>query len=77
MGINILISSYFTAIENAFMSCILSILRGLIFINLLLYVLPKIFLTKGIWMSSSINEFITILFSIYLFNRSLYKEKNI
>ncbi|MGL5378101.1 MAG: MATE family efflux transporter, partial [Cetobacterium sp.] len=36
MGINIIISSYFTAIENALISSILSVLRGIVFINILL-----------------------------------------
>lgn len=71
MGINIIISAYFTAIENAFISCILSVFRGLIFINILLYALPKIFSTKGIWLSASVNESIMIGLSIYLFRNSL------
>lgn len=73
MGINIIISAYFTAIENAFMSCVLSSLRGLFFINILLYTLPKLFSTKGIWLSASINEFIIILVSIYFLKNNLEK----
>lgn len=67
MGINIIISSYFTAIENAFISSILSVLRGLIFINILLLLLPEIFNTKGIWLSAPINEAIMLLISTLLF----------
>ncbi len=67
MGINIIISSYFTAIENAFISSILSVLRGLIFINILLFLLPEIFNTKGIWLSAPINEAIMLLISTLFF----------
>lgn len=67
MGINIIISSYFTAIENAFISSILSVLRGLIFINILLLLLPEIFNTKGIWLSAPINEAIMLLISTLFF----------
>lgn len=67
MGINIIISSYFTAIENAFISSILSVLRGLIFINILLLLLPEIFNTKGIWLSAPINEAIILLISTLFF----------
>lgn len=67
MGINIIISSYFTAIENAFISSILSVLRDLIFINILLLLLPEIFNTKGIWLSAPINEAIMLLISTLFF----------
>lgn len=73
MGINIMISSYFTAIENAFISSVLSLLRGIIFINLLLFILPKFFLIKGIWISAWVNELIIIGFSFYFFQNS-YKK---
>lgn len=67
MGINIIISSYFTAIEDALISAILSILRGIIFINILLYLFPIIFNTRGIWLSAPINEMIALIFSFIIF----------
>lgn len=67
MGINIIISAYFTAIEDALISAILSILRGIIFINTLLYLCPIIFDTKGIWLSAPVNEMVTLIFSILIF----------
>lgn len=66
MGINIIISAYFTAIEDALISAILSILRGIIFINILLYLLPIVFNDKGIWLSAPINEILTLLISLSL-----------
>lgn len=67
MGINIIISAYFTAIEDAMISAVLSILRGIIFINTLLYLCPLIFDTKGIWLSAPVNEMITLIFSALIF----------
>ena len=67
MGINIIISAYFTAIEDALISAVLSVLRGIIFINTLLYLCPIIFDTKGIWLSAPVNEMVTLVFSILIF----------
>lgn len=72
MGVNILISSYFTAIENAGISCILSVLRGIISINILLFILPKIIGINGIWLSAFINEFILIFISGIFFWKNKY-----
>ena len=74
MGINIIISSYFTAVEDAFISSILSVLRGLIFINILLFLLPGIFNTKGIWLSAPVNELIMLVISSIFFIKSGYKK---
>jgi len=74
MGINIIVSSYFTAIENAFISSILSILRGLVFINILLLLLPSILNTKGIWLSAPINELIMLVVSSLFFIKNIYKK---
>ncbi|MGL4787732.1 MAG: MATE family efflux transporter, partial [Cetobacterium sp.] len=74
MGINIIISSYFTAVEDAFISSILSVLRGLIFINILLFLLPGIFNTKGIWLSAPVNELIMLVVSSIFFIKSGYKK---
>ncbi|MGL6065696.1 MAG: MATE family efflux transporter [Cetobacterium sp.] len=73
MGINIIISSYFTAIENAFISSILSVLRGIIFINILLLLLPSIFNSKGIWLSAPINELLMLIVSSIFFYKSKKK----
>ena len=67
MGINIIISAYFTAIEDALISALLSILRGVIFINILLYILPLVLDSKGIWLSAPANEVITLVFSVMIF----------
>lgn len=67
MGINIIISSYFTAIEDAFTSSVLSVIRGIILINILLFTLPLIFDIKGIWLTAPINETATLIISSLIF----------
>lgn len=67
MGINIIVSAYFTAIEDAFISVVLSVLRGMIFVNILLFTLPKFLEINGIWLTSPINEFLSMIVSIGVF----------
>lgn len=67
MGINIVIGAFFTSIEDAFISAILSVLRGMIFINTLLFFLPKFLNINGVWLSSPINEVISLIVSIIIF----------
>lgn len=76
MGINIIISAYFTAIEDALISAVLSILRGIIFINTLLYLLPLVFESRGIWLSAPANEIITLIFSFVIFSTIGIKRIN-
>lgn len=76
MGINIIISAYFTAIEDALISAVLSILRGIIFINTLLFVLPLVFESRGIWLSAPANEIITLIFSFVIFSTIGIKRIN-
>ncbi|MGX6592142.1 MATE family efflux transporter [Cetobacterium ceti] len=78
MGINIIIGAYFTAIEDALTSSILSILRGIVIINILLYILPLIFDRQGIWASAPLNEMITVIISgMILYTIGLKKIKTV
>ena len=76
MGVNIIISAYFTAIEDAMISAILSVLRGIIFINTLLYVFPMVFSSRGIWLSAPVNEMVTLIFSMLIFTTIGMKRIN-
>ncbi|MGL5055263.1 MAG: MATE family efflux transporter [Fusobacteriaceae bacterium] len=64
-GISILGTSFLTAVEESFKSNLLSIFKGIILINILLLTLPKLLGINGLWLSSSINEFIVAIISIY------------
>ncbi|MGL6064867.1 MAG: MATE family efflux transporter [Fusobacteriaceae bacterium] len=74
MGINIFIGAYFTAIEKAFISSFLSVLRGFIFINLFLYFLPKWFGINGLWFSASLNEIAAAVVSVFVFSYFIIRE---
>lgn len=72
-GLNILSSSYFTAMANAKLSVIISLLRGLIFLAAAIYILPMIFGIGGIWYAVPLAEILTFAVSILLVRRSLHK----
>lgn len=72
-GFNILASSYFTAIANAKLSVIISLLRGLIFIAIGIIVLPLLFGINGIWFALPLSEFATLMVSIYLIEKHIKK----
>jgi Na+-driven multidrug efflux pump len=69
-GFNILITGYFTAIGNARISVIISSLRGLILINLFVFVLPLFFGNAGIWISYPLAELVTLVFVVIFFRNS-------
>lgn len=70
-GINILASSYFTAIGDAFKSIIVSSSRGLIFILIGILVLPKIFDVTGVWLVSPFADFITLIIVLSMTFKSI------
>ena len=78
MGLNILASGYFTAIGDAKLSIIISLLKGLVFIAIGLAVLPPIFGVDGIWATIPASEYLTLGVSVCLMARaikSLGREK--
>lgn len=68
-GLNILISSYFTAIDDAKSSIIVAASRGIIFIVVGIFILPYIFGINGIWGTIVFAELITILICFKLLNK--------
>lgn len=71
VGVNILASSYFTALTNAKISIVISLLRGFIFIALGLMILPTFFGIDGVWLTIPVAELLTLIISIILFRRSI------
>lgn len=69
-GFNILSASYFTALANAKVSIIISMLRGLVFIAIGIYVLPRLFGVEGIWFAVPLAEVLTFVVSIILVRHS-------
>lgn len=70
-GFNILSASYFTALANAKVSIIISLLRGLVFVSIGILVLPRLLGISGIWLAVPIAELLTFVVSVYLVRRSV------
>lgn len=75
-GLNILASSYFTAIGNAKISIIISTLRGLVFVGIGILVLPAVFGIDAIWYDVPIAEICTLSVSFWLVRRSLFNNRS-
>lgn len=73
IGLNILSSSYFTAIGNAKLSIVISALRGLVFVVAGILILPSFFGIEAIWYDIPIAEICTLSISFWLVRRSLKK----
>ena len=68
-GFNISSASFFTALDNAKWSLVISACRGLIFIVIGITILPLIFGTNGIWMTVAMAELFTAMLSFMLLRR--------
>ena len=73
-GVNILTSSYFTAMGNAQISIIISLLRGLVFVGLGIVVFPVLFGIESIWYNVPVAEACTLLVSLWLIRKSFRLE---
>ena len=76
-GLNILASSYFTAIGNAKVSIIISMLRGLVFVVFGILVYPRVWGIQSIWFNVPVAEICTLFISGYLVWKSFKKEVNV
>lgn len=74
-GFNIFSASFFTALDNAKWSLVISVCRGLIFIVIGISVLPLIFGTDGVWMTITVAESLTAVISFYLLKGALRHRK--
>ena len=69
-GLNILASSYFTALEDAKTSAIVSLLRGIVFISLGIILLPRFLGDTGIWATMIFSEVLTLVVALTLMKKS-------
>lgn len=74
-GLNILASSYFTAIGNAKVSIIISMLRGLVFVVAGILIYPHLWGIRSIWLNVPIAEVCTLGVSGWLVWKSLRKSR--
>lgn len=76
--INIISSSFHTAIEKPIESASIACLRSLIFVGIFLLILPSIFGPRGIWMAIPMAEVTCLIISISMMRRSFrYIEGNV
>lgn len=66
LGFNVLISGYFSSIEEPFNATVISLARGLIIITLVLITLTSLIGSNGIWIATFISELLCLFISIYL-----------
>lgn len=74
-GINIFASSFFTALNNGFVSALISFLRTLVFQIIMILVLPLILGLNGIWLAVVVAELLALIVSItcFIVNRKKYE----
>lgn len=68
-GINIFISTLFTAIGNGRVAGILSAFRCLIFATIAILILPQFMGEAGIWIAIPVAEFLTLFLSFFYYKR--------
>ena len=69
-GINILVSSYFTSLEDAKTSALIASLRGIVFITIGILVLPKFLGDTGIWLTTAFSEVLTLIVALFIMKNS-------
>lgn len=74
-GINIFASSFFTALNNGFVSAAISFLRTLVFQIAMIFILPIICGLNGIWFAVAFAEVLSLVVSIIflVYNRKRYE----
>lgn len=77
LGLNIVFSSSFTALQKPFHSVVVAALRGLILPVICIYLLPFIYAEKGLYMAIAVAEFTTIILAYLLWkNTKVIKDIN-
>lgn len=71
--VNIISSSFHTAIEKPLESAVIALLRSLVFVLIFLTILPKIFGNRGIWMAVPLAEASCLIISLLITKSSLRK----
>lgn len=66
-GINIFASGFFTALNNGYVSAVISFLRTLVFQSAVVLILPEFFALNGIWSSKTLAKILALFLSLYFF----------
>ena len=75
MGFNILIGGYFTAIDEAKSSFIISLCRSLLFLIGSLFIMSRLFGADGIWLANTASEILSMAVTALLWLR--WKKKRV
>ena len=75
LGFNLIISGFFVAIDKPICSAIISLGRSLVLVIISLFVLTKLFGGDGIWVTTDVSEFITLIISLSLLFKFFKEEK--
>ena len=72
---NIFASSFFTALNDGFVSALISFLRTLVFQIIMIFLIPSLLGLNGIWVSVVFAELLALIVSItcYIVNRKKYQ----
>ncbi|UYM17996.1 MATE family efflux transporter [Endozoicomonas euniceicola] len=76
MGANIVISGFFTALEQPRLAGTLSLMRGGVLSFILLMTLPLVIGSEGIWLVAPVSELATFVVGIILLKQKLNQWKN-
>lgn len=69
MGLNVFGSSFFTALNNGFISGVLSFFRTFLLQVITVMILPKLFQLDGIWLSIIVAEILMLFITIFTFKK--------
>ncbi len=68
-GFNLFAASFFTAVDDAFLSLVVGALRGLVLLVICIFVLPHVWGVTGIWLATPVAEIGTMLIVFGLVKR--------
>ena len=73
MGVNIFVTYYLQSISRNRESFVISLGRGLVVNGILIFILPLIFGSTGIWIAITAAEFIVLIYSLVIVRKSVLK----
>lgn len=68
-GFNLFAASFFTAVDEAFLSLVVGAMRGLVFLVIGIFTLPHLWGVTGIWLTTPVAEIVTMFVVFYLMKR--------
>ncbi len=75
IGIVVVISGYFTALEMPKSAMVISIARGLVFVVIALLVMSVLFGETGVWLTMAVSETAAMVLALFLFRKNIIKKE--